>query len=125
MKLFLFLSLILSACAHDQSCKTDSQIQVNNQTINQTNGACNIDFEQNAWQFDGTDYQVTGVNICGEFVGYEYQGIVYNPLDKDPLQPIGLQPVMDNYYTITNGNNECWFKVTNGTIDAGAPNPSN
>jgi hypothetical protein len=123
MRYVIFLAFILSACAKpSNNCTNPTGTALyNQQTINLINGGCNV----TTTPATVNKLSVQQASICGLSQGYLYQSVLYNPSVSDPTSPLGIIQYPDNYMVFPQGTStQCWFKITQGQIDAGAANPT-
>lgn len=122
----VFLALILGGCSKpSDSCNHPTGTALyNQQTVSLINGGCNVTLTP----VTVNKLSAQSATICGMSAGYLYNKVLYNTGIVDSKSPLGLLQYPDNYFIFPvggpNASTQCWYKVTQGQVDAGADNPT-
>lgn len=118
--------LLLSNCGPKQDkCDKGGTAVLNGQTQTLTNGSCSAALTSGTLTVNSQIINVSTVTMCGQVWGYLYNSILYNSSLADPTSPTGFTKYPDNYYVNqTSASTQCWFNITNGSINQSADIPT-
>ena len=121
-KLFIFSFLLLTACSKNQEgCTVNGTALYNGNTVQLVNGACSMT-SQTIWQ-NPNYYEFL---ICNKAFAVQNNLVCQTDPATITNTMSGCTPITDSYqvFPSTDGKSQCWFKITNGSVDPNAALPT-